>query len=179
MCIRDRRYAPTEKEGLALTWACERFSDYLFGLDFHLQTIHKLLVPLISSKHLEELPLRVQRFHLHMMCYCFTISHIPGKEMMIADMLSRAPTGIPQDQINFFIKKLAHSRVNVMIQGLPATDEQLETIKQKHEQDEVCQQIKTYCQDGWPAKHEVLGACLLYTSPSPRDATLSRMPSSA
>ena len=26
---------------------------------------------------------------------------------------------------------------------------------------------------------EVLGGCLLYTSPSPRDATLSRMPSSA
>ena len=26
---------------------------------------------------------------------------------------------------------------------------------------------------------EELGACLLYTSPSPRDATLSRMPSSA
>ena len=25
----------------------------------------------------------------------------------------------------------------------------------------------------------LLGACLLYTSPSPRDATLSRMPSSA
>jgi len=27
--------------------------------------------------------------------------------------------------------------------------------------------------------HEVLKGCLLYTSPSPRDATLSRMPSSA
>ena len=26
---------------------------------------------------------------------------------------------------------------------------------------------------------EVFGSCLLYTSPSPRDATLSRMPSSA
>ena len=26
---------------------------------------------------------------------------------------------------------------------------------------------------------EVFGGCLLYTSPSPRDATLSRMPSSA
>ena len=25
----------------------------------------------------------------------------------------------------------------------------------------------------------IIGACLLYTSPSPRDATLSRMPSSA
>ena len=29
------------------------------------------------------------------------------------------------------------------------------------------------------AKAESLNACLLYTSPSPRDATLSRMPSSA
>ena len=28
-------------------------------------------------------------------------------------------------------------------------------------------------------KDEILEACLLYTSPSPRDATLSRMPSSA
>ena len=28
-------------------------------------------------------------------------------------------------------------------------------------------------------KNAVVGNCLLYTSPSPRDATLSRMPSSA
>ena len=27
--------------------------------------------------------------------------------------------------------------------------------------------------------HAIMGPCLLYTSPSPRDATLSRMPSSA
>ena len=27
--------------------------------------------------------------------------------------------------------------------------------------------------------HEILGCCLLYTSPSPRDGLLSRMPSSA
>ena len=30
-----------------------------------------------------------------------------------------------------------------------------------------------------PTAEEVTKACLLYTSPSPRDATLSRMPSSA
>ena len=30
---------------------------------------------------------------------------------------------------------------------------------------------------GWPAFYQYI--CLLYTSPSPRDATLSRMPSSA
>ena len=32
---------------------------------------------------------------------------------------------------------------------------------------------------GIPAAHNELEVCLLYTSPSPRDATLSRMPSSA
>ena len=31
----------------------------------------------------------------------------------------------------------------------------------------------------WAQKHPICRCCLLYTSPSPRDATLSRMPSSA
>ena len=32
---------------------------------------------------------------------------------------------------------------------------------------------------GMSVPHDVASDCLLYTSPSPRDATLSRMPSSA
>ena len=31
----------------------------------------------------------------------------------------------------------------------------------------------------WTPRHGIYTVCLLYTSPSPRDATLSRMPSSA
>ena len=87
----ERRYAQIEKEALAFTWACERLSDYLVGLQFHTQTDHKPLVPLFSSKHLEELPLRVQRFRMRMMRFQFTIGHVPGKELTIADALSRAP----------------------------------------------------------------------------------------
>ena len=81
----ERRYAQIEKEALAFTWACERLSDYLTGLRFHIETDHKPLVPLFSTKNLEELPLRVQRFRLRMMRYSFTITHVPGKELVIGD----------------------------------------------------------------------------------------------
>ena len=165
MTTTEQRYAQIEKEALALTWACERFSDYLIGLDFHIQTDHKPLVPLFSSKSLEELPLRVQRFRLRMLRYRFTISHIPGKELIIADMLSRAPSGMPTPS-DHLLHQEANVFVNMVIQGLPASDKLLEEIRQHQEEEEACKQVKTYCKEGWPTRQEVPGAVLPFYSVS-------------
>ena len=52
----EQRYAQNEKEALAFTWACERLSDYLIVIKFHIQTNHKPLVPLFSCKSFDNLP---------------------------------------------------------------------------------------------------------------------------
>ena len=49
----EKRYAQIEKEALAATWASERFSEYVIGRHFLLETDHKPLVPLLSNKRLD------------------------------------------------------------------------------------------------------------------------------
>ena len=63
----EQRYAQLEKESLAFTWACEKFADYLIGLKFHIHTDHKPLIPLFSTKNLEDLPVCIQRYRLRIL----------------------------------------------------------------------------------------------------------------
>ena len=60
----EKRYAQVEKEALAVTWACEKFSNYLLEMHFLIESDHKPLIPLLGSKNLDMLPPRILRFHL-------------------------------------------------------------------------------------------------------------------
>lgn len=155
MTATEQRYAQIEKEALAFTWACERLQDYLIGLEFHIQTDHKPLVPLFSTKNLEELPLRVQRFRLRMMRFRFSISHIPGKDLITADMLSRAPTGDHSSADDLLQEEVA-AFVNGVIENLPATEMQLKRIMQYQKEDSTCQQLTEYCSAGWPQQKKAV-----------------------
>ena len=139
----EKRYAQIERKALAFTWACERLSDYLVGLLFHIQTDHKPLIPLFSSKDLEELPVRVHRFRMRMMRYNFTISHVPGNELTIADALSRAPVSkfSSADQI---LQSETTLYVNLVVENLPATEHRLQEIRELQEKDPVCQKLMEF-----------------------------------
>ena len=87
----EGRYAQIKKEVLAVTWACEKFATYILGKKIQLETDHKPLVPLLSHKHLDNLPPRVLHFRLRLMRFDFTVLHVPRKFLYTADALSRCP----------------------------------------------------------------------------------------
>ena len=148
----EERYAQIEKESLAITWACERFSDYLIGNSFHVQTDHKPLVSLLSSKPLDALPVRIQRFRMRLLRFMYTISHIPGKELTLADdALSRAPVSDPTSADTQFSKEV-EAYVNLVLESFPATEKQLKRIQEAQTADAVCTQLYKYCEEEWPHK---------------------------
>jgi len=116
----ESRYAQIEKEALALTWACERFSEYVLGKVIELETDHKPLVPIMGKKSLDTLPPRVLHFRLRLMQFQYTIHHSPGKSLYLADTLSRAPLGIPTDEVDSLAEKEVESFVGVVVAALPA-----------------------------------------------------------
>jgi len=157
----EQRYAQIEKEALATTWACERFSDYLVGKSFHIQTDHKPLVPLLGSKDIDGLPPRIQRFRMRLMRFHYTIEHVPGKDLFTADALSRAP--LPdmtpadlklQDDVYLF--------VNHVIESLPASEMRREEIRKHQEEDDICHEVVLFCRKGWPEKSQLKGPIKLY-----------------
>ena len=90
----EMRYAQIEKEALALVYACENFSDYVLGKPVLLETDHKPLVPILGSTSLDILPPQVLRFCIRLMRFQYSINHVPGKTLYMADTLSRAPLDV-------------------------------------------------------------------------------------
>lgn len=85
----ERRYSQTEKEALALVWACERFESYLIGLSFDLVTDHKPLLTIYrGNKRSKTASARIERWVLRLQPFDFRVVHVRGKNN-IADPLSR------------------------------------------------------------------------------------------
>lgn len=163
MTATEERYAQIEKEALALTWACERFADYLVGLQFHIETDHKPLVPLLGQKSLDELPIRVQRFRMRLMRFCFTISHVPGRDLSTADTLSRAPTSASTAE-DHLLQEESDAYIQYTLQNIPETGNGLAEIRRQQEKDEVCRKLVTYCSTTWPDKSRLRGKMKKYYS---------------
>ena len=84
--LTERRYSQTEKEALALVWACERFNIYVSGQHFELETDHKPLERIHSTS--SKPCARMERWVLRLQSYDFKVVYCLGKAN-IADALLR------------------------------------------------------------------------------------------
>ncbi len=111
-----------------MTWASEKFLDYILGRKFELETDHKPLIPLLSNKQLDLMPPRILRFRLRLSKFDYTISHVPGKFLYTADVLSRAPVeGIGKEAV---LQDEAEAMVDAVVQSLPTSPERLRIYQQ-------------------------------------------------
>ena len=146
---------------MASAWACSTFQDFLIGLEFILETDHKPLVSLLGTKSIDELPARIQRMRMRLMRFSYTVVHVPGKDLHIADTLSRAPQATSHPNDTELQEEISCYVAEVMT-TLPASDRKLEEIRIHQDEDEICRQIKVFCHEGWPAKHQLSGPLGIY-----------------
>lgn len=146
----EKRYAQIEKEALAITWACERFRNYVLGARITIVTDHKPLVTLMSTKPVSELTARLQRMRMRLMCFDYTISHIAGNKFFVPDALSRAPVEQPEDNHQEIVEEELF--VESVLRETPFSDTRLKEIQMVQEKDESCEALKNEILQGFNNK---------------------------
>ena len=140
----ERRYANIERELLAVVFACERFHIYVYGKHFITESDHKPL-EMISLKNLTAAPPRLQRMLLRLQGYDTTIKYRPGKEMILADSMSRLPSQ-NNEQI----------ALDVKINFVQFSSDKLKQIQQETSKDPVLSALKDIIIDCWPESQKQL-----------------------
>lgn len=144
----ERNYAQIEKECLALSWAVNKFRDYIVGIELTLETDHKPLVQILQTKPLDDLTPRLLRFRLQLMRYPYVVTYVPGKTLVVADALSRMPLKDTQT---------GTEKLTINLIGSGHTDKKLNKIREEQLKCELCKTLRDYTLNGWPRKCKVLG----------------------
>lgn len=82
----ERHYSTTEQELLAVVWSVQHFRPYLFGKRFVILTDHRPLIYLFSMIKPSS---RLTKFRMKLEEYDYVVRHVPGKENVGPDALSR------------------------------------------------------------------------------------------
>lgn len=140
----QQRYAQIEKELLAICFGIDKFQQYIFGQRTIVESDHKPLVP-IFKKNLHECPARLQRMLLRLQKFDIEVRYKPGKELVIADTLSRANLKEEYDD-----KMELDIQICSVINKISITDTRLQELINKTDLDEEFKLLKNYVIQGWP-----------------------------
>ncbi|XP_074624389.1 uncharacterized protein LOC141882338 [Acropora palmata] len=131
----------------------ENNHNYVYGHKVILWTDHKPLVS-ISKKPLVSAPKRLQRLLLRLQQYDYGICYKPGKDMVLADTLSRAQLTEYERSATEVVVEHIHAT-----HFLPVPEHQLKELQKETACDQTLQTLKKAIVNGFPdTKQELLAA---------------------
>ena len=141
----EQRYSQTEREALAITWACEHFHIFIFGAPFTVYTDHKPLTAIFNSTR-SQLSARIERWVLRMQPYEMNVVYRPGHDNP-ADYLSRHPVTIKPSSRE---EKVAEEYLNYVVETSTPKAMTAELVATETAQDATIQAvIKALITNNW------------------------------
>ena len=120
---------------LAVAFGCTRFHQYIFGMPtIEVETDHKPLEA-IFKKPLYQAPARLQKIITSIQKYSINLVYRPGKQLVIADILSRAYLPDQSDSHTSF-----EFEVNI-VSTLPISKSKLDQLQSMTQPDFDLQQL--------------------------------------
>ncbi|UYV69528.1 K02A2.6-like [Cordylochernes scorpioides] len=116
---------------------------YIWGNDVIVETDHKPLLSIVK-KPLEKLSPRLQRMVLRLMRFQISLKFTPGKNMFVADHLSRDPL---KDEVDTSYLEGQTESVHML---LVTTDEKIKRLQKETHGDHTLIQLIEYAKNGWP-----------------------------
>ena len=139
-------YAQIEKELLAIVFACQKFHQYIYGFETKVQSDQKPLESIVH-KPLYKVSPRLQRMLLKLQNYDLSIRYVKGKDLHIADTLSRAYLTNLDDSTQ---SKDLEFAIHAMIENLPVSEEKRSQLQVATATDHQLQQLLALMRSGWP-----------------------------
>lgn len=137
----EQNYAQIEKELLSVVFAMEKFHTYTYGRHVTVQNDHKPLVS-IQTKLISKVPMRLQRMLMRLQTYDYQIAYVPGKDLHLADALSRACLPSEKPGVTF------DTIFSVTV--LDLTETELQDLQRAAKEDLQMQDLCKAIQHGWP-----------------------------
>ena len=151
MTSAEKNYAQIEKELLGIVYAVEKFHEYVYGTTAIAETDHKPLVTL-HQKNLCDLTPRLQRLMLRLRRYDLTLQYTPGKQLVVADTLSRAYPSEPEPSRT---EKEIELHVAMVKSAKPISDTMWQKIAIETEKDDILKEVVQAIQLGWDTKRNL------------------------
>ncbi|KAK7089397.1 hypothetical protein V1264_024540 [Littorina saxatilis] len=138
-------YAQIEKELYAIVFGCERFYQYIYGQEILVQSDHKPLETIMKKPLASDCKV-YQRMLLRLQKYSIKVIHVPGKQIPVADTLSRKFLPAEPDDVTEDLD----AQIHCIVKNLPVSDERMARIKKATAEDQSLVTVKSYIHNGWP-----------------------------